>query len=251
MRRLVGIGVAICVLFSGAADAALIRTGNLVLTADGGFTPRKLPRRRFIPIDFKGDVDLRAVDGTVPPPLLRAVVDFDRDGRIGAGGLASCDPAALAEATVAAGRAICRRAVVGVGHVGALIPRDGAAALAVKSGLTLFNGPREAGHPTAIVHARLGGPAPQTFVVVVPILKRRGEFRYRAVLDAPQIAGGRGVLTHVDLRIGRRYRYGGKKRSYTSARCRDGILRTHGRFTFADPEATIIDGSVEKACTPR
>ena len=51
------------------------------------------------------------------------------------------------------------------------------------------------------------------------------------------------MLTHVDVDVGRRYSFGGRKRSYTSARCSDGILRTHGRFSFSD--GTIIDGSVK------
>ena len=89
----------------------------------------------------------------------------------------------------------------------------------------------------------------QTFVITIPIEKRGGLFRYRATLDLPPIAGGRGSLTHIDAKIGKRYRFGGVRRSYVAARCGDGILRTHGRFTFAD--GTIIDGSVEKGCTVR
>ena len=65
-------------------------------------------------------------------------------------------------------------------------------------------------------------------------------------LDIPPIAGGLGALTHIDVKIGRRYRAGGKQRSYVSARCSDNILQTHGRFSFED--GTIIDGLVEKYC---
>ena len=68
-------------------------------------------------------------------------------------------------------------------------------------------------------------------------------------LPLPPIAGGLGSLTHLDASIGKRYRSAGKERSYVSARCSDGILSTRGRFTFAD--GTVIDGSVEKACTVR
>ena len=65
----------------------------------------------------------------------------------------------------------------------------------------------------------------------------------------PPIAAGRGSLVHLDVKVGKRYRYRGSERSYTSARCGDGIFRTRGRFTFAD--GTVIEGSVEKACTVR
>jgi hypothetical protein len=57
------------------------------------------------------------------------------------------------------------------------------------------------------------------------------------------------VLTHVDAKIARRYRAGGRERSYLSARCSDGTLAVHGRFTFGD--GTVIDGAVEDFCIRR
>ena len=241
--------VVFCVLLAGGADAALVRVGNLVLTADGGFTPRQLPKRTFAPIDFRGQANLRAVDGGVPAALQQAVIDFDRDGRLSAGGLPVCQPSQLEEATAEEARARCPGAIVGTGHVGAVISREGQPPLPVSSPLTLFNGPRLAGGPTVVFHARTTVPAVQNFVITIPIERRQGDFRYRATVDVPPIAAGRGSLTHLDVEVGKRYRVGGSQRSYTSARCRDGVLRTHGRFTFV--EGTIIDGSVEKPCTAR
>jgi len=249
VKRLLGIGAAICVLLAGGADAALVRIDNLVLTADGGFTPQLLPRHKFAPIKFVGRADLRAVDGSVPPAVQQIVVDFDRDGRLTTAGLPACQPGQLEEATPEEARARCAGAIVGTGHVEAVIVPEGQGPVAASSELTLFNGPRIAGDPTVIFHARTTRPAPQSFVITIPIEKRPGEFRYRVVVDVPPIAGGRGALTHIDAEVGRRYRYRGSKRSYTSARCSDNVLRTHGRFTFTD--GTIIDGSIEKGCTVR
>jgi len=117
------------------------------------------------------------------------------------------------------------------------------------SPVTFFNGPPQDGHPTVILHARTTAPVAQTFVITVPIEKRRGAYRYRATIDMPPIFDGLGALVHLDAKIGRRYRFRGRKRSYTSARCSDGVLRTRGRFTFGD--GTVIEGSVEKGCTVR
>jgi hypothetical protein len=248
--RLLGIGaLVVCVLCTGAANAALVRIENLILTADGGFTPRLLPQRAFAPIEFEAHADMKAVDGGIPPAVQRVVLDFDRDGRLSAAGLPTCDPAALEEATPPAARARCPGAVVGSGRVEALIALGGGPPAKVGSPLTIFNGPRQEGHATAILHARTAVPSVQTFVITVPISRRRGEFRYRAAVDVPPIAGGLGAISHVDATIGRRYRFEGSRRSYASARCSDGILRTHGRLTFAD--TTIIDGTIEKACTAR
>jgi len=192
LRRLFSIGLAAGTLVLAAtAHGELVEFDNLVLTADGGFTPRTLPRRAFAPIEFKGRANLRAIDGGVPVAVQRIVLGFDRDGRLDTRGLRACDPALLIDATPAQARAACARSIVGEGRVVALVARDDGPPLKAASPLTIFNGPREAGHPTAILHARLATPAAQTFVLTVPIEKRPGEFRYRATLDIPPIAAGR------------------------------------------------------------
>lgn len=249
MKRLVAIAIGVALLVgTTAAGAALVRTGNLVLRADGGFEPRILPRNSYVPIDFQGYASVKSVDGSVPVAVQQAVIDFDRDGRLSTAGLPRCDPARLQEATPAEARSRCAKAIVGKGHVGASIALDGGR-LQVKSPLTIFNGPRQGGHPTAILHARITAPAVQTFVITVPIERISGAFRYRATIDVPPIAAGRGSLTQIDVKIGRRYRFKGSKRSYVAARCRDNVLQTHGRFTFAD--GVIIYGDVFKGCTVR
>jgi hypothetical protein len=250
LKRFLGLlALAACLLLSGGASAALVKVGNLVLTADGGFTPRLLPRHNFAPINFEGHADLKAADGSVPTAVQQIVLEFDRDGRLSTGGLPSCDPAQLEEATPEEARARCRAAIVGTGHVSASIVREDGSAIQADSLMTLFNGPRQEGSPTVILHARTTVPATQTFAITIPIERQPGEYRYRATIDVPPIAAGRGSLTHIDATVGRRYSASGSKRSYVSARCGDGILRTRGRFTFAD--GTIIYGSVEKPCTAR
>jgi len=253
MKRLLGIGALVaCALLAGSAGAERVQTGNLILNVDGGFTPRSLPRRAYAPIDFKGHFDVQAPGGGVPEPLQQLVVDFDRDGRLSTQGLPTCNPELLRAATPEEARATCGRAIVGRGHLEALLEREGQPPTKVGSLLTLFNGPRENGHPTAILQARISEPFTEVFDVTIPIEKRRGNYRYRAIVDLPSIAAGRGAITHVDIDIGRRWRFAGKPRSYVSARCSDRILSTHGRFTFsADPYDTVVDGSIEKGCVTR
>lgn len=250
MRQVKGkltIGVLVAfLLLAGAADGALLKVDDLVLRADGGFTPRKLPRRAFAPIDFQGRADITVTRGGVPPALQRAVLDFDRDGRLTSRGLPTCLPAQVENANPQEARSSCSAAIVGTGHVEALIAIEGQQPIRARSLLTLFNGPREAGKPTVVFHAQTSVPAVQTFAIVVPIERRAGAFAYRATLELPPIAGGRGALTHVDLKIGKRYRFRGAELSYVSARCSDSVLETRGRFSFAD--GTIMEGSVMKPC---
>jgi hypothetical protein len=233
------------VSIAAGAHAALVETGNIVLHADGSFEPRSLPRHGYAPIEFEGHIDINAKTGGKPAALDRLVLGFDRDGRLSAGRLPACLPEQIANASTEEARQICAGAMVGKGHVEALVSLP-EGAVPASSPLTIFNGPRQSGNPTVVLHARTTVPGTQTYAIVVPIEKQRGEFRYRATIDVPPLAAGLGALTHIDAEVGRRFKAGGRTRSYVSARCSDGILRTFGGFTFDD--GTIIEGAVEKFC---
>lgn len=238
-------------LLSGGANAALVKVGDLVLQADGGFTPRHLPRKAFAPIDFQGHANLSTRSGAMPPALQQAVIDFDRDGRLQTGGLASCQPDQVANASPDIARQTCAASIVGTGNIEAVVAVAGQPPENVGSPLTLFNGPAQGGRATVVLHAQLTSPVVRTFAILVPIQLRRGRFRYRATLDVPPLVPslGTGSLTHIDVKIGRRYKAGGKRRSYVSARCSDNVLETRGRFTFSD--GTVVDGAVMKGCSAR
>ena len=77
---------------------------------------------------------------------------------------------------------------------------------------------------------------------------KHGAFSYRAHLPKLQARRRRRPHPHIDGRIGRRYQFKGRERSYVNARCSTGAIRTHGHFLFAD--GTIMDGTLEKPCTP-
>lgn len=230
---------------AAAAHGALVKVEGLTLRANGGFAPQTLPRDRYAPIRFEGFFEISAWGGGRPVPLREVKIDFDRDGRLTTAGLPTCPRERVAEAGVAEARAVCGGAIVGAGKVEAVVD-TASGPVPVSSPLTIFNGPAQEGRPTVLFHARTPPPGAETFAMVVPIEKRRGGFRYRATLVFPELAGGLGSITRVEAKVNRRFKAGGQKRSYVSARCSDGILHTHGRFVFAD--GTIIDGSVEKAC---
>lgn len=252
MRKLLGIGalLVICAaLLAGSAGGATVRVGTLVLHADGSYEPRLLPKRTYAPIRFQGHGDVKTTNGSVPPALQHVELEFDRDGRLTTAGLSVCPPAKIEGATPEQARKRCRGAIVGTGHIGAAVSLPLFGRVQMRSELTLFNGPRRNGDPSVVGHAQAPFPVSETYVVVVPIERRRGAYAYRAAFDVPPIAGGLGALTHADMKIGRMYRAGGAGRSYVSARCSDYILQTQGYFSFAD--GTVIYGSVFKACTPK
>ncbi len=239
---------AIAMVGVGFANAATVRVGTLVLHADGGFEPQLLPKRAYAPIHFHGYGDIKTTDGSVPPALQHVKLEFDHDGHLTTVGLSVCRPAKIEAATPEQARHRCRNAIVGSGHIAAAVPLPVLGRFEMRSPLTLFNGPRRDGDPTVILHAQAPFPISETYVVVIPIERRRGTYGYRASFDVPPIAGGLGSLTHIDATVGRRYRAGGAERSYVSARCSDRILQTQGYFSFAD--GNVIYGSAFKVCRP-
>jgi hypothetical protein len=253
MRRLllaIGALLAVCApLLVASANAATVRVGTLVLHADGGFEPQLLPKRAFAPIHFQGYGDISTTDGSVPPALQHVKLEFDHDGRVTTTGLGVCRPGEIETASPEQARRSCRAAIVGQGRIAAAVPLPLLGRIEMRSPLTLFNGPRRNGDPTVLLHAQAPFPVSETYVVTIPIERRRGTYGYRTAFDVPPIAGGLGSLTHISATIGRRYRAGGAERSYVSARCSDYILQTQGYFSFAD--GNVIYGSAFKVCRPK
>lgn len=234
-----------------AAANALVETREVRIEVNAAFQPRNLPVKSFAPVQFSGSLTVAKPGGGQPPALDQIVLDFDRDGRLDVGGLPTCAPESIAQVSVEEARRICKSAQVGTGEIELLVALPFSGNLVpTSSPLTLFNGPRLEGKPTVIVHAQTTVPATQTYAFTVPIEKRPGEFRYRATVDIPPLAGGYGAITKISATIGRRYSAGGKQRSYVSARCSDHILRSHGAFTFANG-LTIEGVGLEKYCAQR
>ncbi len=71
----------------------------------------------------------------------------------------------------------------------------------------------------------------------------------RIQADIPKIAGGSGSVTMFDLRVGRRFSYGGKKKSFLTAGCPNGLWYTKGEATFAD--GTVLHISHPFPCAPQ
>jgi hypothetical protein len=239
-----------CAVSAAAASAtAMVETRELRIELNAAFQPRSLPIHSYAPVQFEGSVEVSKPGGGVPPALDQIVLDFDRDGRLDVAGLPTCTPESIEHAGVEEARAICKGAIVGSGQIEALVAVGGGA-VRTGSAMTLFNGPLLEGHPTVIIHARTELPTQQTYAIVVPIEKRRGEFRYRVTINLPPIANGLGAITKITAKVGRRYTAGGIKRSYVAARCSDHILRSHGIFTFAN--GLVIEGvGLEKYCAQR
>lgn len=244
--------LAIVAMLALAATAVGIRleNGNLVVTTDGGFTPAKLPKKKFAPIKLHGFGKIDTKDGSPPPILETVTIWFDKHGKVETRGLPTCTKNKLAATTVPHARKLCPGAIIGKGFGKAVVIFPEQGPIPASSPLTLFNAKPKGGNPVVLVHAHLTVPAPTTFVVPIEVQKvNNGRYGFKTVGKIPRIAGGSGIPLYARLTVGREWKYKGKTLSYANASCPDGRLQAKGAFEFKD--GTLLQGSVFKRCTAK
>jgi hypothetical protein len=233
---------------AGSAYALRLDVGNIIVVTDGGFSPTKLPRNRFAPIEAHGFAKFETADGGLPPILEQIVFWFDKHGAVETRGLPVCTEAKLAATTTPQARKLCPGAIVGTGFGKAVVNFPEQGPIPASSPITIFNGPKKHGNPTVLAHAHLTVPGPTTFVVPIEIQKvNDGRYGFKTVAKIPKIAGGYGTPIYGRLKIGREWKYKGKTLSYINASCVGGRLQAKGQFTFKD--GTFLQGDLFKPCT--
>jgi hypothetical protein len=250
-KRLMIVAVAAALLLAaGSAHGLTIRVGDLVINADGGFSPKALPKTEDAPITLHGGGKISTASGALPPILKTLDIEFDRHGSVVTTGLPVCTRGKLLATTTAVARRKCAGSIVGEGHGSAIVKFPEQDPIPTSSPITLFNGPPKNGDPTVLAHAYLSIPAPTTFIVPVVIETiHNGLYGYRTKATIPKIAGGAGVPISGSLKIGKKWTYKGKQLSYVNARCETGRLQAKADFTFND--GTYLTGTFLKPCTVR
>lgn len=231
-------------LTGALAHSEIVKLGNLIVEIDGGVKPTKLHKRKLTPIGLRAEGHIRTDDSTVPPIVKRIVIDFDRRGTLDVRGLARCNPQRIRNANAKQARKRCRRAIVGEGLAKAIIDLPDQEPFKAEGPLLAFNGPKRGKNPSIVFHAFAHVPLPTPFVTLAPITNAPGkQWGKRVNIRVPTIAGGNGVLTDVRIKVKRRWRHRGKRRSYLLAKCPTGKLRAKGFGEFIDGrrlEATIV-----------
>jgi hypothetical protein len=237
-------------LAAASAQALHLQIGELVVDAEGGFSPTALPKTHDAPITIHAGGKISTADGKLPPVLKTLTILFDRHGSLQTEGLPACTRAKLLATSTEQARRQCPGAIVGKGFGRAVIAFPESKPVPVSSPITLFNGPRRHGDATVIAHAYLTYPVPTTYLLQVTIERiHKGVYGYRTVAQIPKIADGSGIPISGSLKIGRQWTYKGVHRSYVNARCETGRLQAEGQFTFSD--GTLLKGTFVRACKVR
>jgi len=249
--RLVVVTSAFALLASGAAQAIKLRVGEITIVANGGFAPTKLPKRRNAPIKLYGNARFSTGDGARPSPLRRLVLEFDKHGAVETRGLPKCTRFKLIATTVKRARRQCPGAIIGRGFGTAVVELPEQGPIKASSPLTLFNGPKRHGNPTVLGHAYLDEPVgPVTYIVPIEIQKiRNGRYGFKTVTDFPRIVNDYGSAIYGRLKIGKEWKFKGRRLSYANAHCADGRLQARAEFAFKNGDS--IQGTVLKPCAVR
>jgi hypothetical protein len=255
-KRLIGtlaVTAALAVALAGIAMAEkpfVVQQGNLKITGNGGFTPKKLPKSKMAGIKLNLSGKVETLDGTHPPALREFIVETDKNGTINAKGLPKCTAAKLNAQNTTAAKKACPTSIVGEGKTDVEIAFPEQAPIVAHSKLLAFNGGVKGGVTTIYIHAFLTVPVPAAVVTTVKVSKvKNGRYGTKSVASIPVIAGGSGSPIFFELNVGRNFTYKGKKQSYLLAKCPDGHLNAKGTGVFSD--GTKLTGSVVRSCTPK
>jgi hypothetical protein len=250
---LLALGVA---AIAGAASTR-IRAGNLILTFGGSTSPTKLPKRTYAPVKTIIFGKIATSDGTHPSALRETIVDIDKDVKLNVKGLPVCRPGQLEARNTNAAKRVCGKTTLGSGIAHAEIAFPEQAPIRLRSPITVFNGGGNARRSKLLIHTFLTVPVPAAVVTQVAI-KKRGT-GVHAVAKIPVVAGGSGSVLDFRFKLGRTYRYKGKKMHYSMAKCPDGVFKARTTKTLFKNEAqvpdvparTILRGALAVPCTPK
>jgi hypothetical protein len=257
MRRRVAIPALIALLAIGwtaTSRAERVIVDGLQVTFDANFTPNVLPRDRLAPVNIEIRGDIATTDGSHPPPLRWLEVSLNRNGRLFTKGLPVCSAPLLQSTSTETALERCRPALVGRGKFSAqvMLGREIPAA----GEILAFNS-RRSGKRSLLLHFFAGAPVRFTLVVPLSIGHRReGEFGTVLRAKIPRLAGDLGSVTKIDLTIGRRYSFAGKRRSYISAACAtppglNTVLFPFARGTFRFEAHPEIRETLLRTCQVR
>jgi hypothetical protein len=209
--------------------------GVLCVGDDGGIAPTKLPKHGSAPVTARIDGEIITRDGSHPPALQDLEADIDHTIEVDAVGLPTCKKKQLEASSSATARKVCGDALVGSGTTEVEVAFPEQKPFRATGPLLLFNGGVHGDTTTVFLHAYVDVPAP-TAVIVRATVTRIHQGRYGLLLKAhvPKVAGGAGSATAFDLKIGRRYTYKGRKKSFLTASCPTGSWLTKGNLLFSD-----------------
>jgi hypothetical protein len=241
----------VLVLATGAGGERKVEcAGNICVSDDGGISPTKLPRRGMAPVTARLLAGIESRDGSHPPALQSVRIDVDKTIAVDAAGLPTCRKPQLEASSSESARRACGEAIVGSGEAEVEVAFPEQAPFRSTGPLILFNGGVHGTTTTVLLHAYVNVPAPTAIVTKATVARiHKGPYGLRIQARVPRIAGGSGSVTRFELKVGRRYTYKGRQKSFLEAGCPTGTWRVKGHAEFSD--GTALGLTHLFSCTPQ
>lgn len=223
--------------------------GVLCVGDNGGISPTKLPKHGGAPATAQIIGDIATTDGSHPPALQQLEAYVDHTIEVDAVGLPTCREGQLKATSSATARKVCGDALIGSGSAEVEVAFPEQTPFRSTGPLLLFNAGVHGGTTSVLLHAYVDVPAPTAVIVRAKVTRiHRGRYGLYLQAHIPKIAGGAGSATAFDVKIGRRYTYKGRKKSFLTASCPTGSWATKGNLRFSDQ--TRLGFTHVFSCTP-
>ena len=240
--------VAVAALAISSASAQVVKSGNIEIEIEGGFSPTALPKAKHAPITLKVEGSMATLDKTHVPATKEIYLEFDRNGKLNTKGLASCTVGKLQSTLTAQAKSACGKALIGSGRVTAEIALPEQRPFSAGGPLLIFNGSK-GNKQELIFHVYANVPAPTTVVTTAKIGKAKGPYGTSARVKVPSITSGQGSLTSFKATLRKSWRVKGKKQNLLLAKCPSGSLKARGDIKFVSGDK--LTGQIVKPCKPK
>jgi hypothetical protein len=246
MSRLARVSLVLAVLATltvqgGLAGAERTQRGNLIVSLNGGITPRKLPRDRPAPVAVHLSGRVLTTDRTPLPRVNWIRLELAWRGILDTRGLPVCPQSRLIGTTSKLAVERCGEAQVGRGRLFAQVFVPNQPPFDVHAELVAFNGQTKDGRPAVLVHAYSIRP-PVSFVIPFSIHHNSGSFRTVLITTIRRSVGPWPHVANFQIDVSRSFSHQGSRRSYLSASCPVPKGFTAGFLSFARATYTFEGG---------
>lgn len=242
-RHCVALVLAVAALgaLSGTAGAERAQRGNVIVSFDGGITPRALPRNRRAPVTVRLSGHVLTSDRSPLPRVNWIRLELAWRGVLDTRGLSVCPQARLASTDTRQALRACGPARVGRGHLYAKMFLPNQPPFGVRAALVAFNGRTRADRPAVLVHAYSAQP-PVSFVIPFSVHHKTGAFRTVLVTTIRRSVGPWPHVSNFQIVVSREFPFHGERHSYLNASCPVPPHFTAGFLSFARATYTFAGG---------
>ena len=233
--------VATLTLLGSQAGAERSQQGNLIVTLNGGISPKKLPRNHAVPVAVHLLGGVHTADGSPIPRVNWIKLELAWRGRLFTQGLPVCPQVRLRSTDSGQAMKACGGSLVGRGRLYAEIFVPNQEPFGVHANLLAFNGKTKSKHTAVLVHAYTSDP-PVSFIIPFTVHHNKGAFRTVLVTTIRRSVGPWPHVANFQIDVSRSFNWHGERRSYLSASCPVPPNFTAGFLSFARATYTFAGG---------